>query len=72
MSLELRDLRTKITPETYCALVAAARVSGKDQAEIARNILHAWAEEQMRTAMVLQGLLASEGLIRSSGGVVPR
>lgn len=69
MSLELRDLRAKITPETHCALMAAARATGKEQSEIVRHVLHSWAEEQMRTAMVLQGLLASEGLLRASGGV---
>ena len=62
MSAELKDFRGKITPETDAALEALARVSGRDRSEIAREILHKWALDQIHAASVMQKLLRAEGL----------
>lgn len=68
MGIELKDFRGKVTPETACALEAVARATGKQQQEIAREVLHAWALDQMRAATVLRGLMLAEGLTRDERG----
>ena len=62
MSVELRDLRAKVTIEADVALEAASRITGKDKAEICRDVLHAWALDEIRKATVMHRLLQSEGL----------
>lgn len=69
MSLDLKDLRLKITPETDCVLRARARATGKDINEIAREALHDWAGEIIHETTVLVGLLKSEGLNGASAGI---
>lgn len=59
---ELKDVRCKITLETWAALKAESRVTGRDQGELARQILHEWALERMRAATLLNATLISEGL----------
>jgi hypothetical protein len=67
MSQELKDFRGKITAETDAALEAINRVSGRDKSEIARDILHKWASEQISVATVLDKLLRSEGIAGING-----
>lgn len=62
MSLELKDFRGKITPESDAVLEALNRVTGKDKSEIAREVLHKWASEQIGVANVLDTMLRAEGL----------
>lgn len=62
MSAELKDLRGKITSLTWCYLEAEHRASGLDQAEIVREILHAWAERKHKAAIEARKLLAAEGI----------
>lgn len=69
MSAELQDFRAKITSETHCALEAVSRSSGRDRSEIAREILHKWALEQIHGATVLHKLLQAEGLSGIAEGV---
>lgn len=64
MSAELKDLRTKITLETHCWLEAESRATGRDKAEIAREILHQHALVKIREAEILEGLLRTEGLAK--------
>lgn len=67
MSVDLRDFRGKITDLTWCYLEAEHRISGQDQSEIVRDILHAWAERKHRAAIEAQRLLASEGIAGNVG-----
>lgn len=67
MSLDLRDLRAKITPETWCWLEATHRITGRDIAEIVREHLHDIALNQLRIASVANRLLDAEGLSGSIG-----
>lgn len=69
MSTDLHDYRGKITPEAHCALEAAARTSGRDRQEIAREVLHEWAMKQIHAANVMDKLLQAEGLAGIAGGV---
>lgn len=62
MSIPLRDLRAKVTVETDCALDAVSRSTGKDKSEVAREVLHGWALQQIDASNVLHRLLQVEGL----------
>lgn len=68
MSLELKDFRGKITPETDAVLEAMNRVGGVDRSEIARKVLHEWALQKINEASVLNKLMVTEGLGGISGG----
>lgn len=72
MSLPLRDLRAKVTPETWCVLQARARATGLDYSEIVREVLHRWAAVEMQAASVLPRLLAAEGVEGLAGGTMGR
>ena len=68
MSADLKDFRGKITVETDCVLETINRVTGRDRSEIAREVMHRWALEEIEKQSVLAQLLRSEGLLRESGG----
>lgn len=61
MSDPLADFRGKITSETAAVLEAMNRASGRDKSEIVREVLHAWALEQIKTATLIARLTKSEG-----------
>ena len=69
MSADLKDYRGRITPETACVLEATSRATGRDMQEIARDVLHRWALEQMHAANVMHRLLRAEGLPGIDGGI---
>jgi hypothetical protein len=69
MSLELKDFRGKITPETDAVLEAVNRATGKDKSEIAREVLHKWAAEQVDIANLLDTMLRREGMGGIGSGV---
>lgn len=62
MSLELKDFRGKLTVEGWAAVDAEAEATGKERAEIVREIVHQWALGQIRKASVLHKTLEREGL----------
>ncbi len=62
MSLELVDLRAKISMQTHLALQAYARAHGLDQSEVVRDILGEWGARQVHAARVLLSGLQREGL----------
>lgn len=69
MAAELKDFRGKITAEADCVLEAINRVTGRDRSEIAREVLHRWALEEIDKHSVLTQLLRSEGLLREPEGL---
>lgn len=68
MSAELKDFRGKVTPETDAVLEAINRTTGRDKSEIARDVLHKWAMEQVHTANLIGRLMKVEGVPGSRGG----
>ena len=72
MSLELRDLRAKITVETDCAIDGYAAAQDMEKGEAVREILHKWAIKQIEGAMVLQARLKREGMEGSAQGTSAR
>lgn len=69
MALELKDFRGKITVETDAALEAESRFSGRDRADIAREILHAWATKKIHEARLLTSICAAQGIVGDSQGI---
>lgn len=61
MALELKDLRAKITPRTWCFLESESRATGKDISELVREILTDWSDVRLHAHMEAQKLLAAEG-----------
>lgn len=61
MSLDLKDLRAKVTVETDAALEALAVTAGKEKGEVVREILHFWALQQISMANLLDRRLRFEG-----------
>lgn len=68
MSLPLRDLRAKISVEADIALEAIHRATGKEKSEIARDVLHGWALQQLDAASVMAKLAVVEGITRERQG----
>lgn len=69
MSAPLKDFRGKVTAETDAVLEALNRATGKDKSEIARDVLHRWASDQIHAASVMHKLLQAEGLPGIDSGV---
>jgi hypothetical protein len=69
MSAELRDFRSKITPQTDMALDAMSRAFKRDKADIAREVLHQWALRKILEANVLSRLLRTEGVSSAAEGI---
>lgn len=70
MALDLIDLRTKVMPETSCALAAEARATGVDKSEIAREILDKWGAQKIHSARMLHTCLRAKGLTAAAEGIV--
>lgn len=62
MGIELKDYRGRISVETDCVLEGLSRATGRDRQEIAREVLHRWALEQIHAANVMHRQLQAEGL----------
>jgi len=67
MSAELKDFRGKLDPLSWCWLEAEHRVTGKDQSEIVRDMVHAWALERANAAIEARKLMEAEGIAGISG-----
>jgi len=78
MSLDLQDLRTKVSPDAKIILSRIAEQRGLELPELAREILHKFAadhvralEDAVRELNIMQRRLQSEGasgLIRAAEG----
>ena len=72
MSLDLHDLRAKITPRTHAWLEARHRVTGDEVSAIVREILDAHAARELEIATVADRLLRGEGLPGIAGDTTNR
>ena len=72
MSVELRDLRAKITVESDAVLDAVARVTGKDRSELVRDIVHRWALDQVSISTLVLDRLHAEGITAAGKGAPGR
>ena len=62
MSLELKDLRVKLTVEGWAAIQAEAEVSGREMSEVVRDLVHRFYLERSRAASLLSKALEREGI----------
>jgi hypothetical protein len=62
MSADLKDFRCKITGDTVLALEAEALAFDRDKADIAREVLDAWAHRKIHECKVLARLMRDEGI----------
>jgi hypothetical protein len=69
MGIELKDFRGRITPEADAVLEGISRATGQDRQEIARAVLHEWAQRQIHAASVTHRLLQAEGLAGIVDGI---
>lgn len=68
MSIELKDLRAKVTARTWCFLESESRATGKDIAELVQEILGDWSAVRMHAHIEASKLLAAEGESGSAPG----
>jgi hypothetical protein len=68
MSLPLIDMRCKVSPATDALLETLHRTTGRDKSEIARDVLHKWAEKEIHASMLLHAELSDKGLLRDYEG----
>ena len=66
---ELRDYRGRISVLADIAIDAKAKATGRERQEIVREILDAWAEQEVHHTSLLQAALIAEGLSGSAGGI---
>ena len=62
MSLELKDFRLKLPIETLAVIKGYAKAFGKDDAEIARDVLNDWARKISHANRVAEAHLRVEGV----------
>lgn len=67
MSLEMKDLRTKLPIETLAVIKGYATAFGKDDAEVARDVLNEWARKISHASKVTEAHLRVEGITGSGG-----
>ncbi|MGL4648740.1 MAG: hypothetical protein ACRC1H_04980 [Caldilineaceae bacterium] len=70
MSVELKDLRSKVTARTDAVLEALNRATGKDKSEIVREVLDKWAAEQVHAATLIDRCLVAQGEPGIGQGIV--
>jgi hypothetical protein len=63
MSDDLQDLRVKITARAHKVLLAKSNATGKDFSVLVRDLLDAWAADEVHAATLMARLLRSEGLL---------
>ena len=66
---DLIDVRSKVSPRTHAVLTAISLATGKDIAELVREIADIWAESKVHEATLIQRVLKGEGLAGESKGI---
>lgn len=69
MSIELTDLRAKVTGRTAAVLAALNAATGKERSQIAREVLDAWAVEQIHASRLVARFSEGEGAMRADKGL---
>ena len=62
MALDLKDFRTKLPVETMALIKGFAEAFGKEESEIARDILNEWADKISHASRVAHKYLEVEGV----------
>lgn len=65
---ELIDFRTKLPKRVHSVLFAKHVSTGKDMAELARDVLVAWAESELHAATVMARVLREQGVVGEQPG----
>jgi hypothetical protein len=68
MSLDLHDVRAKVSPLGYCALIAYKRANGLEVSEIIRDIVEIWAQKQAHGATLLAACMKAKGITAADQG----
>lgn len=68
MADDLIDLRSKVSPRTHAVLHAVSIATGREMAELVREVMSAWAETKIHEATVVSRVLRSEGVVGDSEG----
>ncbi len=55
------DVRSKLDPESYQVLDAIARATGRDKSAIIREVMAAWAKEEVHRATMVLRLIRGKG-----------
>jgi hypothetical protein len=61
MSEPLKDIRSKVNGDTWALIEAESRATGKEQAEIIREVLHGWSAQKWQVIRVAQQLARAAG-----------
>ena len=61
MSEPLKDIRSKVNGETWALIEAESRATGKEQAEIIREVLHGWSAQKWQVIRVARQLAKAAG-----------
>lgn len=65
---DLQDLRAKITRRAHVMLLAKSQATGRDISQLAREVLDAWAADEIHAASVMARVLRGEGYLGESEG----
>lgn len=68
MSESLRDIRTKVNADTWALIEAESRATGKEQAEVIREVLHGWSAQRWSVIRMAQKLARITGHDGAHGG----
>lgn len=70
MSADYADLRAKVTRRAHNVLYAKAQTSGREMAEIVREVLDRWAADEIHAASVITRMARCEGAAGECAGLV--
>lgn len=65
---DMVDFRGKLSKKVHSILFAKSQATGRDMQVIVREVLSAWADDELHAASVMQRVLRSEGVMGESSG----